>query len=118
MLSQGYRVLAVARRKLKKSTIDFSDADGIETDLEFLGLFGIVDPPRPEAAAAMDLARSAGIRIVMITGDAGGTAQAIARSVGMPAEKVLTGPDIDALDDAALIDIDTPEALDQLRTES
>lgn len=102
MLAEGYRVLATARRALPGS-VDLSDPEAVETELAFLGLIGIVDPPRPEAAEAIALARSAGIRIIMITGDAGATAETIGRAVGLPASRAVLGPEIDAMSDVELI---------------
>lgn len=75
MARRGLRVLAVARG---------SGAD--EQDLELLGLLGLADAPRPEAAAAVRAARAAGVRVVMITGDHAVTAEAIAREMGLVGE--------------------------------
>ncbi|MCI4664573.1 MAG: cation-transporting P-type ATPase [Neomegalonema sp.] len=102
MLERGYRVLAIARRRLAPDAAWTAD-DSIETDLEFLGLIAIVDPPRAEAARAIATARSAGVKIIMITGDAGATARSIARAVGLDAGAAVLGPDIDAMSDAELL---------------
>ncbi len=83
---------------------DDSWADGDrdpERDLVYLGLVGIVDPPRPEAAPAVRQAQGAGIRVLMITGDHPRTARRVAADLGLadPADPVLRGQDIDRLDD-------------------
>lgn len=72
--------------------------------MTFLGLAGMIDPPRPEVAGAVRNCRRAGIRPVMITGDHRDTAAAIARQVGIlrPGDEVLTGEEIERLTDAEL----------------
>jgi P-type Ca2+ transporter type 2C len=100
MAERGLRVLAVAKglwsgRQLPVSQHDFS--------FVFLGLIGLADPPRPEAPAAVEVCRTAGIRVIMMTGDHPATARAIARQVGLGDEgRVLTGPEVAAMDDQAL----------------
>ncbi|HEU4698449.1 MAG TPA: cation-translocating P-type ATPase [Gemmatimonadales bacterium] len=80
------------------------EAAGIEQDLVFAGLIGMLDPPRPEAKAAVARARGAGIRPLMITGDHPRTAAVIARELGISADgRTLTGAELAALDDAALV---------------
>lgn len=75
----------------------------LEDGLDLLGLVGLIDPPRPEATAAVAECRAAGIQVKMITGDHAGTAAAIARKIGLDhPDRVLTGHDIDKLDDAQL----------------
>jgi magnesium-transporting ATPase (P-type) len=77
----------------------------VEKDLVFLGLAGMMDPPRPEVAAAVKTCRTAGIRIVMITGDYGLTAESLARRVGLlttPDPRILTGAELDELSDQQL----------------
>ncbi len=97
---QGLRVLALAERPETGTQID---ASGLEGSLSFLGLIGLIDPPRPEAIAAVAECRAAGIRVKMITGDHAGTAAAIAAQVGLQnPHRVLTGHDLDKLDDAQL----------------
>lgn len=96
MAAEGLRVLALAERDLPEAV------DDPEQELTFLGLVGLIDPPRPEVPAAIAEARGAGIGIVMITGDAPSTARAIARAVGMNAEPVVTGAELEKMDDAAL----------------
>jgi magnesium-transporting ATPase (P-type) len=97
------RVLAVAVREVGTERLD---QDGAERDLTFLGLVGMLDPPRPEVVAAVGACRHAGIRIVMVTGDYALTAEAIARRVGIlsadSAPRTVTGAELDGIDDAAL----------------
>ncbi len=106
----GLRVLAVASRKLPEASRPGSapgeyTPESVEQDLTFLGLTAMMDPPRPEVAEAVQKCHTAGIRIIMITGDYGLTAESIARRIGIlktSAPKVITGVDLDALDDQAL----------------
>ena len=79
-------------------------ADGIEREMVWAGLFGLEDPPRPEALPAIRLCRRAGIRVVMITGDHRSTAEAVARRLEIlqPGGKVLLGRELNALDDRQL----------------
>ena len=98
--SQGLRVLGAACRPL--STAADWTPEAVEDDLIFLGFAGIVDPPRPEAAEAISLCRSAGIDVIMITGDNPLTASAIARVLGLSSEGALTGADIESLSDDEL----------------
>jgi Ca2+-transporting ATPase len=93
MASRALRVLAVAT----KATADVADA---EHDLTLLGLVGMIDPPRPEAKAAIQTCQQAGIRVVMITGDHPLTAAAIARELGLLTHgRVITGVELDTLSD-------------------
>lgn len=100
MASQGLRVLALAERQEPQGAIDPASLEG---GLCFLGLVGLIDPPRPEAIAAVAECRAAGIRVKMITGDHAGTAAAIAAQIGLEnPNRVLTGRDLEKLDDAQL----------------
>ncbi|MCZ8098677.1 MAG: HAD-IC family P-type ATPase [Burkholderiales bacterium] len=100
MAGRGLRVLALAERAETEDTIH---AGALEGGLTFLGLVGLIDPPRPEAIAAVAECRAAGIRVKMITGDHAGTAAAIAARIGLVnPTRVLTGADLDRLDDAQL----------------
>ena len=100
MAGQGLRVLALAERPQKGRALD---PDELNSDLQFLGLVGLMDPPRAEAVAAVADCQAAGIQVKMITGDHAGTAMAIARAVGLARpDRVLTGAELDRLDDAAL----------------
>jgi magnesium-transporting ATPase (P-type) len=97
------RVLAVARRALPERTNGYT-VEWVERELTFLGLMAMQDPPRPEVADAVDKCRRAGIRIIMITGDYGLTAESIARRVGMVGEgaRLVSGAELDAMSDADL----------------
>ncbi|MFN8546045.1 MAG: cation-transporting P-type ATPase [Candidatus Binatia bacterium] len=97
----GLRLLAMARRTLPASHADAPTAE-VERGLTFLGLAALWDPPRAEVPDAVALCRRAGIRIVMITGDHGLTARAIASRVGIPAARIVTGEDLDRLAPGAL----------------
>jgi len=98
MSRQALRVLAVAERDLPGGLSDYSP-DTVEAELTFLGLVGMIDPPRPEVSAAVDEALGAGIRIIMVTGDYGLTAEAIARRIGIVRGerdvRVITGVELD-----------------------
>lgn len=92
MASQGMRVLGVAFRKLSPG------AEAIEADLTFIGMTGIIDPPRKEAADAVAKCKSAGIQGVMITGDHPLTAAHIAGELGLAGEgSVIKGPDLERM---------------------
>jgi magnesium-transporting ATPase (P-type) len=100
----GLRVLAVALRDLPDAVSDYRP-EFIETDLSFLGLVAMMDPPREEVTLAVEKCHRAGIRIVMITGDYGLTAESIARRIGIIRQqrpRIISGNDLDALDDHAL----------------
>ena len=101
LAENGLRTLAIAHRTLTEEKV--SDEDQIEKNLTFLGIVGILDPPRPEVSGAVRLAKSAGIRNIMITGDAAPTAIAIAKSIGIPAEKAITGKELSSMDDEKLL---------------
>jgi Ca2+-transporting ATPase len=101
--SDGVRVIACGVREL--DALPSVDAlPVVESELRFLGLFGMMDPPRPEARAAVARCRQAGIRAVMITGDHRVTAEAIAANLGIKtsADGVLTGEDLERMDGDAL----------------
>jgi len=104
--SQGLRVLAAARRPVRSET-DALVIDDLQ-DLEFLGVWGIVDPPRPEAIDAIADCHTAGIKVKMITGDHAGTALAIGREMGLVAGdhvRVLTGAELEALSQEQLKEV-------------
>ncbi|HSF81164.1 MAG TPA: cation-translocating P-type ATPase [Anaerolineales bacterium] len=103
MSQDALRVLAVAYRVLD-GIPDLEDLDSLERDFVFVGLIGMIDPPRPEVPPALAKARQAGIRTVMITGDYPKTARAIAESIGLleSGHQVLTGSDLNQMDDATL----------------
>ena len=100
MASHGLRTLALARRRLPEDVR--LDEDAVETELTLLGVVGIIDPPRPEVPMAVRTAREAGIRVVMITGDAAATALAIAQRIGLPATRAVSGQELNSLDDDSL----------------
>jgi P-type Ca2+ transporter type 2C len=105
MTSNALRVLALAYRKLR-SDEDFENRDALESDLTFVGLVGMMDPPREEAKEAVALCEKAGINVIMITGDNKDTAEAIASEIGILKDgTVLTGQDLDKLDDQKFKDI-------------
>ncbi len=100
----GQRVLAFAVRAMDPDDTVLT-TDKVKSNLVFLGMVGMIDPPRPEAIDAVAECRTAGIRVKMITGDHAQTAKAIARQVGLEnTERVLTGADLDAMEDYALKD--------------
>ena len=92
MAAGGLRTLALARHRVPSAAT--LDEDAIERDLVLLGIVGIIDPPRPEVLNAMHVAQAAGIRVVMITGDAAPTAFAIAEQVGLRARRAVTGAEL------------------------
>jgi P-type Ca2+ transporter type 2C len=99
MAAQGIRVLGVAQalttdKRWAKSQADYK--------FKLVGLVGLADPIRESVPAAVAECRSAGIRVVMITGDYAATARAIALQAGIADGEVLTGPELEAMDDAAL----------------
>ncbi len=102
MSDAALRTLAVAYRPLAPGE-DWQAGDALENHLIFVGSVGMMDPPRPQAKAAIAEARRAGIRVIMITGDHPRTAARIAADLGIVAagEAALTGSDIEALDDDA-----------------
>jgi magnesium-transporting ATPase (P-type) len=102
MEADALRVLALARRVLPAGA--GASADEIERELELLGVVGMMDPPRPEVPDAVRRCRRAGIRLIMVTGDSGTTAEAIARRIGLVEGPVhvITGSDLAALDDDEL----------------
>lgn len=99
MAVHGYRVIAVARRR-QMSSIPAMLQDN---ELEFLGLIGLEDPPREEVPHAIAVCAQAGIRVIMITGDNGTTAQSIARKIGIAnSDRILTGPQLEKMSDEEL----------------
>jgi P-type Ca2+ transporter type 2C len=113
----GLRVLAIAKREMIPDAGDGAlpgndvrldrlyAPENVERDLTFLGLAAMMDPPRPEVSEAVEKCRRAGIRVVMITGDYGLTAESVARKVGIvrgDRPRIITGFDLDTLKDQAL----------------
>ena len=103
MADQALRVLALACRHYVEKPADFA-AEALEHDLTFCGLSGMIDPERPEVAAAIDEAHAAGIRTVMITGDHIDTAVAIAKNLGIITDRsqAITGAELDRMSDEEL----------------
>ena len=100
--AQGQRVLSFATKDAPGKNDDLT-LDDVENGAILLGLVGFIDPPREEALEAVKDCQSAGIRVVMITGDHAVTAREIARQLGLADDpKVLTGKDLEALDEAGL----------------
>ena len=104
MAARGLRVLGVARGTWQAPTEGAPwPASQHDFDFVFLGLIGLIDPPRPEVPAAIAECRAAGVRIVMMTGDHPATARAIAAQVGLSERaEVVSGPEIAGMDDAKL----------------
>lgn len=103
----GLRVLAVAERPLPDHLISLSKytSEMVECDLTFLGLMAMMDPPRAEVAEAIERCHRAGIRVVMITGDYGLTAESIARRIGIihgDHPHIVTGLDLEVMPDDVL----------------
>lgn len=99
LAARGMRVLAVAKARHPG---DDWPASPEAFDFAWLGLVGLADPLRPAVPGAIQACRAAGISVVMITGDHPATAQAIAREAGLPSEKVVTGTELDAMDNTQL----------------
>ena len=104
MTGSALRVLGVAYRMLPVLP-DEINSEEMEKDLTFVGLIGMIDPARTEVKDALDTARDAGIRTIMITGDYPNTARAIAEEIGLlqSGHKVMTGADINNLSDEEMI---------------
>jgi len=109
MTKDALRVLGLACRVEKDVPDDPEEikADELEKNLVFVGLTGMIDPPRTEVKPALEHARHAGIRTVMITGDFPNTAKAIAEAIGLlrPGKQVMTGAILDDMNDEELKDI-------------
>ncbi len=102
LATEGKRVLGVAVRGYDQSLTDTP----VEESLVFVGMFGLIDPPRDEVPQSVSTCISAGIRPVMITGDHPLTARHIAADVGIAVgESAVVGTELDAMDDAALADV-------------
>lgn len=106
LAAAALRTLGAAFRRMETphGAAGSAKAEDLEHDLVFLGLIGMLDPPRPEARPAVDLARAAGIRPVLITGDHPATALAIAQETGVATvgATVITGPELEAMTDEVL----------------
>lgn len=95
MAQDGLRVLAVAYKDVEEGRYE-----NLEQDMIFLALIGMIDPPRPEVKEALEKCKTAGIKVIMITGDHKATAQTIAKEIGIldPAGKTLTGSELIEMD--------------------
>ncbi len=100
MAKEALRVIALAYKEISWE----SEVDEVESGLTFLGLAGMIDPPRPSARKAIEVCKRAGIKPVMITGDHRLTAQAVAGELGIAERsgQVISGAELDEMDDAAL----------------
>ncbi len=104
LAADGQRVIAIAMRPVPQDQTVLTPKD-IEGQLTLIGLVGLIDPPRPEAIAAVAECHAAGIAVKMITGDHAETARAIAQDIGLKnTSRVLTGAELEAMSDAALTD--------------
>ena len=103
MSGKALRVLGVGYKEIDSMPDEISP-ESLENNLQFLGLVGMIDPPRPEAKEAVDTCKKAGIKAVMITGDHVVTAAAIAKDLGMMEEgdEAVTGTELDAMTDEEL----------------
>lgn len=103
MSSSALRVLAVAYKEMD-SVPDHPTSEHLESQLIFMGLVGMIDPPRPEAKDAVGVCRQAGIKPIMITGDHVVTASAIARELGImqDGDQAITGAELDAMSESQL----------------
>lgn len=103
MSSNALRVLAIAYKEIDKIAAEPTSTE-LECDLTFLGLVGMIDPPRPEAKEAVSICRKAGIKPVMITGDHVVTASAIAKELGIleSGDLAITGSELDTMTDSEL----------------
>ncbi|MEG4489127.1 cation-transporting P-type ATPase [Microcoleus sp. D2_18a_B4] len=103
LAQQGFRVLGVAARRGGSEMLDLRSQD-LEQNLIFIGLVAMFDPPRPEVREALAQCHQAGIKVTMVTGDYGLTAEAIARKIGLVTDsvRVVTGEGMGHLSDAQL----------------
>ena len=103
MAGEALRLLAMAYKVVssERSSIDRSDL----TDMTFLGIQGMIDPPREEAIDGVAKCRGAGIRVAMVTGDHASTARAVAHKLGIDAESTITGEELSQMSDQELYDV-------------
>ena len=101
MGQDALRVIAVAYRDFPGKVDKLTDED-IQSDLTFIGLMGMADPPREEAKKAIELCKQAGIKVKMITGDNKITAESVARQIDLPPGKAVTGTEIQKMTDEEL----------------
>ncbi|MDD5506316.1 MAG: HAD-IC family P-type ATPase, partial [Candidatus Omnitrophica bacterium] len=103
MAKDAMRVLALAYCECDSGKDNLTEQD-LGEKLIFVGLVGMIDPPRPEAIESVKLCKQAGIRVIMVTGDNKLTAEAIAREIGITTEGALTGAEVEKMNDAELAD--------------
>ncbi len=102
MAAEGLRVLGVAKARFSSTILPDQQHD---FEFEFLGLIALADPVRPAVPSAVQECRTAGIRVIIITGDYPGTAMSIARQIGLEsADVAITGPEVATMDDQTLRD--------------
>jgi Ca2+-transporting ATPase len=106
MARQALRVIGIAYRPLD-TLPDPEEVEEIEQKLIFVGMLGMIDPARPEVKPAVEVAHGAGLKSVMVTGDYPDTAAAIANEIGLlsPGGRVVTGMEMDAMDETQLVEI-------------
>ncbi|MBE5966646.1 MAG: magnesium-translocating P-type ATPase [Lachnospiraceae bacterium] len=100
--ADGLRMIAIAQKNEVPGSGAFSVAD--ERDMVLIGFVGFLDPPKESAKAAISALREHGVRTVVLTGDSEGVAGKVCSKVGVNTSRLLTGGDIDQMDDAALLD--------------
>lgn len=101
LAENGYRVIGLAFKETSPD-VPLTTREQVESELIFLGLTALFDPPRNDAAAAVETLQHAGVRVIMVTGDHAGTASSIASKVGLESTNVLLGRDIETMSDAEL----------------
>ena len=109
LAAEALRTLGVAYRRIAHESYQATpnaEMEALEKELIFVGILGIIDPPRPEAKAAVATAQGAGIRVIMITGDHPVTASTIAAELGIvqPGARAIRGAELEKMDDAQLLD--------------
>jgi len=107
LATEALRTLGVAYRTLRSDAMTGEFSDEHERNFVWLGVVGMIDPPRPEAKNAVRQAQRAGVRVIMITGDHPTTAAAIGAELGIlkPGQRALTGAELQRTDDARLLEI-------------
>ncbi|MBI3140216.1 MAG: cation-translocating P-type ATPase [Sphingobacteriales bacterium] len=99
MADEGYRVIGVAMAEYRKPELPEEQTD---FEFRFRGLVGLADPIRPEVKEAVNDCRTAGIKVIMITGDYAATAASIARQIGLPEGECITGPELNRMSEEEL----------------
>jgi len=107
LASRGYRTYAIAYRVVEDPRIIKEDVNEVESNLIFFAVLAIIDPPREEVARAIRIAKEAGIRVIMVTGDHKLTAMAVARMIGLDVSEgsIIEGKELDKLSDEELENI-------------